>query len=201
MAAESKNIKEIYLLISPYMSFLLSSAGKLTYHVKLLNSISNASKREGVYGFIVLDGLSFSSIKAQEKALVEHAKKMFGQNNLKFLRQDELSTKFFYDESIEKRLIEREKIVVTGRGTYTLRGVLQSVSCFIKAYNIPSKNAFINLPESIDGGRPEIDKKILSGIPDLIQIEKKTPQIGLDDLIRWRDKRIHLLKKMGFSFG
>lgn len=126
---------------------------------------------------------------------------MFGQNNVKFVRQDELSPKFFYDESLAKRLTERENVIVTGRGTYTLRGVLQSVSSFIKAYNIPPKNAFVNLQESIDGGRPEIDKGILSGLPDLIQIEKKTPQIALNDLIRWRDKRLFLLRKMGFSFG
>ncbi len=70
--------------------------------------------------------------------------------------------------------------------------VLQSVSHFIKAYNIPPQNAFVNLRESIDGGRPEIDAKMISGLPELIQIEKKTPQIGLNDLVRWRDKRIHI---------
>lgn len=183
------------------MSFLLSSSGKLTYHARLLNSITTASKNEGVFGFIVLDGLVFSSTKEQERSLVEHAIKMFGQNNLKIVRQDELSPRFFYDESLVKRLVEREHVTVTGRGTYTLRGVLQSVSYFIKAYNIPSQNAFVNLRESIDGGRPEIDAKMISGLPELIQIEKKTPQIGLNDLVRWRDKRIHILKKMGFAFG
>ena len=201
MAEESRNIREIYLLVSPYMSFLLSSSGKLTYHARLLNSITTVSKSEGVYGFIVLDGLVFSSIKEQERSLVEHAGKMFGHNNLKIVRQDELSPRFFYDESLAKRLVERENVTVTGRGTYTLRGVLQSVSYFIKAYNIPSQNAFVNLRESIDGGRPEINAKMISGLPELIQIEKKTPQICLNDLVRWRDKRIHILKKMGFSFG
>ncbi len=60
MLEESRNIKEIYLLVSPYMSFLLSSSGKMTYHARLLNSITTVSKNEGVYGFVVLDGLVFS---------------------------------------------------------------------------------------------------------------------------------------------
>ncbi|WP_169704014.1 hypothetical protein [Candidatus Kuenenia stuttgartiensis] len=92
---------------------------------------------------------------------------------MKIVRQDELSPRFFYDESLAKRLVERENVTVTGRGTYILRGVLQSVSHFIKAYNIPPQNAFVNLRESIDGGRPEIDAKMISGLPELIQIEKK----------------------------
>ncbi|MCZ7622436.1 MAG: hypothetical protein M5U24_08115 [Candidatus Kuenenia sp.] len=104
MLEESRNIKEIYLLVSPYMSFLLSSSGKMIYHARLLNSITTVSKNEGVYGFVVLDGLVFSSIKEQERSLVEHARKMFGQNNLKIVRQDELSPSFFMMKALQKDL-------------------------------------------------------------------------------------------------
>ncbi|WP_169703828.1 hypothetical protein [Candidatus Kuenenia stuttgartiensis] len=75
----------------------------------------------------------FSSIKEQERSLVEHARKMFGQNNLKIVRQDELSPRFFYDESLAKRLVERENVTVTGRGTYILRGRFAKCLSFHKS--------------------------------------------------------------------
>ncbi|MDR4507614.1 MAG: hypothetical protein MRJ65_05145 [Candidatus Brocadiaceae bacterium] len=196
-----QDIREIYLLISPYFSFLLNQNGKKPYHYVLQNSITEASKSKGIFGFIVLDEVAYTSNKEYDLSLKNHALKNFGEDRIRIARLKTLSTQFFYDKTIAQRLVDPEKIKVTARGTYTLRGVMEGIRHLIDAYNIPSKNAFINLQESIDGGRIMVDKKFFQTLPELIDIEKTTAEVGLDYLIEWKSKRIEVLKKLGLSFA
>lgn len=143
-------INEIYLLVHPYFNILRESLLE-DYHEMYKKSIKDASKKRECYCVVAT---SFFSISKKHKRKLENfVNKQFKNRN--FFRESGkwFGTQFFWDEKLNDLIKNPAETTINSRGIYTQRCLYEALEQITRLYEIPEKNTFIDLRESIDAER------------------------------------------------
>jgi hypothetical protein len=144
-------ITEIYTLTHPFYGGGHDPYNFQDYFRLWKESLSQAADREGAAAILQLCESMYDKTAIEfDKRLAVHADRKFGEHGVLFHRSSGIGIEGIFHPEIKRRLVDRQKTKVTGRGVYGFHCVESVVEAVCSAYNIPYENGSVDWLESPD---------------------------------------------------